>query len=105
MLRSENSAFPHILSTEGRGVGLCWAHSQPKGPKGWEAAQSKTKVKSCFQQGPGLPEPSVSSARRGGGWAREGQVLSGGPLRNHQSLLQRGLLGAGGEGDGVGGVR
>ena len=29
-----NSASLHILSTEGRGVGLCWAHSQPKGPKG-----------------------------------------------------------------------
>jgi hypothetical protein len=32
--RSENSAFLHILFKEGRGVGLCWAHSQPKGPKG-----------------------------------------------------------------------
>ena len=36
-MKSENSAFLHILSTEGRDVGLCWAHSQPKGPKGLSA--------------------------------------------------------------------
>jgi len=28
------SAFLRILSTEGRGVRLCWAFSKPKGPKG-----------------------------------------------------------------------
>ena len=33
-MKSDNSAFLHILSTEGRGVGLCWEHSKPKGPKG-----------------------------------------------------------------------
>jgi len=27
-------AFLRILSTEGRGVRLCWEHSKPKGPKG-----------------------------------------------------------------------
>ena len=35
MLLGFGSAFLHILCTEGRGAGLCWAHSQPKGPKGW----------------------------------------------------------------------
>ena len=31
--RSENSAPLRIPSKEGRGVGLCWAHSQPKSPE------------------------------------------------------------------------
>ena len=29
-----DSAFWHILFKEGQGVGPCWAHSHPKGPKG-----------------------------------------------------------------------
>ena len=52
--RSENSASLHILSTEGRGVGLCWAHSQPKGPKEKERQRSV----------PGLPD-RTAVVRRG----------------------------------------
>ena len=31
-LETRYRALLHILSKEGRGAGLCWAHSQPKGP-------------------------------------------------------------------------
>jgi hypothetical protein len=33
--RSEGKiAFPAVLFTEGRGVGVCWEHLKPKGPEG-----------------------------------------------------------------------
>ena len=60
---TENSASLHILSTEGRGVGLCWAHSQPKGPEGLLSNTNRMKVRPAHRlQEAGWEEAETCSA-------------------------------------------
>jgi hypothetical protein len=52
-MRSESkNAFSAVLSTEGRGVGVCWAHLNPKGPKGL-FCRTSSGVRLCWE----LEEP------------------------------------------------
>ena len=46
----KGSAFLHIISTDGRGVGLCWAHSQPKGPEAQDTGRFWRVLEECRGQ-------------------------------------------------------
>ena len=51
---------PHILFKERRGVGLCWAHSQPKGPKGLvvKVPSPRRRAHAFEVKVPGAPSPA-----------------------------------------------
>ena len=91
-----------ILSTEGRGVRLCWAHSKPKEPQGKRSESERFQeprrfrgVPRCFEAAPKFGENAFKTELKDGSqmWFRNFEVRLGTSRTLRLALRNRGFGG------------